>query len=53
MAAMLGNTVIAYGDTETLVDVLSAHGNPSVIPLDEQGLRLFDKDQLDGALGGR
>ncbi|PSG98331.1 hypothetical protein BRD56_00865 [Thermoplasmatales archaeon SW_10_69_26] len=53
MAAMLGNTVIAYGDTETLVDVLSAHGNPSVIPLDEQGLRLFDKDQLDEALGGR
>lgn len=50
MAAMLGNTVIGYGDTQTLVDVLEAHGEPSVIPIDEQGLRLFDKEKLDEAL---
>ena len=53
MAAMLGNTLIAYGDTETLVDVLDRHGDPTVIPIDEQGLRLFDKDELDEVLGDR
>lgn len=52
MAAMLGNTVVAYGETETLVDVLGSHGEPRVIPIDEQGLRLFDRDKLDEALAG-
>lgn len=50
MAAMLGNTVIAYGDTQTLVDALATVGDPTVIPIDEQGLRLFDKEKLDDAL---
>lgn len=50
MAAMLGNTVVAYGDTETLTDVLSGFGEPMVVPIDQGGLRLFDKGTLEDAL---
>lgn len=50
MAAMLGNTVVAYGETDTLVDLLERHGTPRVVPIDETGLRLVDRDQLDEAL---
>lgn len=50
MAAMLGNTVVAYGDTETLVDVLGGFGQPQAIPIDTGGLRLFDKERLEGVL---
>jgi pantoate kinase len=40
MAAMLGNTVVAYGNTDALVDVLRTWGEPRVVGIDEQGLRL-------------
>ncbi len=47
MVAMLGNTVVAYGDTERLESVLSGFGDPFVVPIDQGGLRLFDRDRLD------
>lgn len=51
MAAMLGNTVVAYGDTEVLTDVLASFGDPHAIPIDDGGLRLFDKAALSGLTG--
>ncbi len=42
MAAMLGNTVVAYGETEVLQDVLQAWAQPHVIPIDDGGLRVLD-----------
>lgn len=50
MVAMLGNTVVAYGDTERLTDVLSGFGEPMTIPIDEGGLRLMDPEQVDEVL---
>lgn len=47
MVAMLGNTVVAYGETERLVSVLGGFDDPVVVPIDEAGLRVFDKDRLD------
>lgn len=42
MAAMLGNTVVAYGETEILQDVLQTWGQPHVLPIDDGGLRVLD-----------
>ncbi|MDX1611822.1 MAG: hypothetical protein R3185_05595 [Candidatus Thermoplasmatota archaeon] len=42
MAALLGNTVAAYGDTDILLDVLQGWGQPHVVPIDQSGLRLLD-----------
>lgn len=50
MVAMLGNTVVAYGDMDGLVDVLEGFGDPHVVPIDDGGLRLFDREALDQAL---
>ncbi len=51
MVGMMGNTVVAYGETEVLTDVLAGHGDPHVVPIDTGGLRLFDREQLPDALG--
>lgn len=48
MAAMLGNTVVAYGDRAVLVDVLSAWGEPEVVGIDQAGLRLVRSEQALG-----
>lgn len=42
MAAMLGNTVVAYGETDVLQDVLQTWATPHVIPIDDGGLRVLD-----------
>lgn len=42
MAAMLGNTVVAYGETDVLLDVLSGWATPHVIPIDQAGLRVLE-----------
>lgn len=47
MVAMLGNTVVAYGETDRLMSVLGAYDDPVVVPIDEAGLRKFDKDRLE------
>lgn len=47
MVAMLGNTVVAYGETDRLMSVLGAYDDPVVVPIDEAGLREFDKDRLE------
>jgi len=51
MAAMLGNTVVAYGDNETLADVLDTYATSQLVPIDQGGLRLMDRDQLEDAFG--
>lgn len=42
MAAMLGNTVVGYGETEILEDALQTWGQPHVLPIDGSGLRVLD-----------
>jgi pantoate kinase len=51
MVAMLGNTVVAYGDTEELAGALGGFGDPVEIPIDEGGLRTVDDETMENLQG--